>query len=61
MKWSVELSLEAINDWIRLLTEALACIPIFDFSAEKVLTELDDVNYADIIPQQNKPESSNTC
>ena len=61
MKWSVELSLEAINDWIRLLIEALACIPIFDFSAEKVLTELDDVNYADIIPQQNKPESSNTC
>ena len=61
LKWSVELSLEAVNDWIRLLMEALACIPTFDFSREKVLTEIDNVNYADIIPQQNVPESSNNC
>jgi hypothetical protein len=53
---------EILGDWIRLLNEALKCIPMFDFSKYNLADGLDEVHYADIIPkEQTEPESTDTC
>lgn len=51
---------EKLLYWTKLLTEAMACLPDVNlaFNRQNVLTAIDDVNYADIVPVQNKPESS---
>ena len=49
--------LEQLNDWIRLLNEAMACLPSFNAP----LGQIDNVNYADIIPTQNIPENNSEC
>lgn len=59
VQWSAVLVTESINDWIRLLLEAIQCIPTFRFKSD--LTEIDNVQYADIVQTQNTPESSQTC
>lgn len=58
--WSARINLEAIEDWIRLLQEAIACIPRFSLN-NNALTEIDDVHYADIVKNQDTPETSQTC
>ena len=51
---------EKLLYWTKLLTAAMACLPDVNlaFNRQNVLTAIDDVNYADIVPVQNKPESS---
>lgn len=50
---------EKLHYWTKLLTAAMACLPDVNlaFNRQNVLTAIDDVNYADIVPVQNKPES----
>ena len=50
---------ERLDAWIALLAEAAICLP--RFKQQKVLTEIDDVNYADITKTSDVPESSVTC
>lgn len=51
---------EKLLYWTKLLTAAMACLPDVNlaFNRQNVLTAIDDVNYADIVPVQNKPEST---
>lgn len=48
---------EQLEDWQIFLAEALACLPSFDFSSQRVLGQIDEVNYADIVKTQGIPES----
>lgn len=59
VQWNAILLSENINDWIRLLLEAIQCIPRFNIKTD--LTEIDNVQYADIVKTQDIPESSQTC
>ena len=59
VQWSGIMVTENINDWMRLLLEAMECIP--RFSSKTNLTEIDNVQYADIVKTQDTPESSQTC
>ena len=59
VQWSAILVSENINDWIRLLLEAIQSIPRFNIKTD--LTEIDNVQYADIVKTQDMPESSQTC
>ena len=59
VQWSAILVSENINDWIRLLLEAIQSIPRFNIKTD--LTEIDNVQYADIVKTQDIPESSQTC
>ena len=49
------LLLEQLNDYIRLLTQIMECIQRFGIG--KTVTGIDEVNYADIIPEAKAPES----
>lgn len=53
--------LEQLNDWIKLLEEAIKCLPSFDFTRNRVFGQIDDVTYADITPTQDTPESTTGC
>ena len=59
VQWSAILVSENINDWIKLLLEAIQSIPRFNIKTD--LTEIDNVQYADIVKTQDIPESSQTC
>ena len=50
---------ERMDAWIALLASALRCLSLFRFNRE--LGSIDDVDYADIIKDQNRPESKNEC
>ena len=50
---------EKLDAWLTLLAEAISCIPLFNFG--KVLTEIDDVNYADITQTQDIPKTEEKC
>ena len=50
---------ERMDAWIALLSSALRCLSLFRFNRE--LGSIDDVDYADIIKDQNRPESKNEC
>lgn len=50
---------EAIEDWIILLVSVATCLPTFKFRTP--IGMIDEVNYADIIKEQNKPESKDEC
>lgn len=47
--------LEQLNDYIRLLNQIMECIRLF--SIGKTITGIDDVNYADIIPEAKGPKT----
>ena len=47
--------LEQLNDYIRLLNQIMECIRRFGIG--KTLNGIDEVNYADIIPEKNIPET----
>ena len=59
VQWSAILVSENINDWIKLLLEAIQYLPRFNIKTD--LTEIDNVQYADIVKTQDIPESSQTC
>lgn len=48
--------LEQLNDYIRLLTQIMECIRMFGIG--KTVTGIDEVNYADIIPEANGPKTT---
>lgn len=48
--------LEQLNDYIRLLNQIMECIRRFGIG--KTITGIDEVNYADIIPEANQPENT---
>jgi hypothetical protein len=56
------LLLERIRDWMAILEAALKCLPIFklNFKQRKIISAIDEVNYADITDTQSTPESQ-TC
>ena len=61
LKYQALLLLEKITCWLVILQAALACLPIFKFKREKIIGSIDEVDYADIIPSQDTPESSTSC
>lgn len=48
--------LEQLNDYIRLLTQIMECLR--KFSIGRTINGIDDVNYADIIPEENEPDNT---
>lgn len=61
MKYQAILLLESITFWITILRDALSCLPRFKFKRNKVIGAIDSVDYADIIPSQDTPESTSSC
>lgn len=50
------LLLEQLNDYIRLLNQIMECIRIFGIG--RTISGIDEVNYADIIPEKKIPENT---
>ena len=61
MKYQAILLLESITFWIAILKDAISCVPRFKFKRNKVIGAIDSVDYADIIPSQDTPESTSSC
>lgn len=61
MKYQAILVLESITFWIAILKDAISCLPRFKFKRNKVIGAIDGVDYADIIPSQDTPESTSSC
>lgn len=61
MQYQAILLLESITFWMAILKEAISCLPRFKFKRNKVIGAIDSVDYADIIPSQDTPESTSTC
>lgn len=63
IKWKALLVLEYITYWLTILQAALNCLPTFKFKLPKALSKssIDEVDYADIIPSQDTPESTSQC
>lgn len=59
IEWGALILNEKLAAWIELLEEAISCVPLF--KSTKVLTEIDDVNYADITQTQDIPETEKKC
>lgn len=58
----IEMLLEYVEKWLKLLKDALQCIPMFNWNKFKLNASIDDVNYADIINNnQSTPQSTTTC
>ena len=54
--------IEWLEKWLKFLQEILKCIPLFNWNKYKVVAQLDNVNYADIINEEAKlPENDNKC
>ena len=54
--------IEYMEKWLKLLKEALQCIPMFNWDKYKIKAAIDTVDYADIIDNgSNIPQSSKTC
>lgn len=56
IKYSLMLFLEKITDWLVVLTDAVRCIQFRD-----TLSEIDDVDYADIVKEKAIPSSGSEC
>jgi hypothetical protein len=61
IKWKLLLYIEKITYWLALLKAAISCLPIFKFKLPKIISSIDNVNYADIIEEQKTPESDSPC
>ena len=61
MQYQAILLLESITFWMAILKEAISCLPRFKFKRNKVIGAIDSVDYADIIPSQDTPESTSSC
>lgn len=54
--------IEYVEKWLKLLKEALECIPMFNWNKFKLKAQIDNVDYADIINNEAKaPETTQTC
>lgn len=61
MRYQAILLLERITFWLAILKDAISCVPLFSFKRNKVIGAIDSVDYADIIPSQDTPESTSSC
>jgi hypothetical protein len=65
IKYLAAVNLEKLDYWLILLTAALKCLSLMPgFNTSVVKTNIDNVNYADIVTNKNMtltPESSNPC
>lgn len=61
MQYQAILLLERITFWLVILKDAISCLPRFEFKRYKVIGAIDSVDYADIIPSQDTPESTSSC
>lgn len=61
MQYQAILLLERITFWLTILKDAISCVPLFKFKRNKVIGAIDSVDYADIIPSQDTPESTSSC
>lgn len=61
MQYQAILLLERITFWLVILKDAISCLPRFEFKRNKVIGAIDSVDYADIIPSQDTPESTSSC
>lgn len=52
--------LEHITDWLIILTNAVKCIPMMNIKRSQI-GYIEDVDYADIVNEQNIPESQSEC
>lgn len=52
--------LEHITDWLIILLNAVKCIPMMNFKRSQI-GYIEDVDYADIVNEQNIPESQTEC
>lgn len=52
---------EKIEAWLELLYSAVLCLPRFKLGRSIPIGRIDDVNYADIVNDQTRPESSEGC
>lgn len=59
IEWKLVIYLEMITYWLVMLKSALNCLPTFQFP--KIISSIDDVNYADIDNSQKTPESTSLC
>lgn len=58
----IQALIEYMEKWLKLLKEALQCIPMFDWNKYRLKAQIDNVDYADIINNENKvPETTKTC
>ena len=55
------LYLEMITDWLVILLNAVKCIPMLFGGLNKPIGYIEDVDYADIVNDQNVPESASEC
>ena len=58
MRWKALRIMEKIQYYMNLLKEALECLKLFSFNTPTVITQIDNVNYADIVPEKITPEQS---
>lgn len=61
IKYKTLLFLERLNYWLEILASALASIPRFKIEREKIVANIDEVNYADIVNDQTEPEATSSC
>lgn len=61
MQYQAILLLERITFWLAILKDAISSVPLFSFKRNKVIGAIDSVDYADIIPSQDTPESTSSC
>ena len=63
IKYELIILLERITYWLTILKAALNCLPRFKFQRSKIIGAIDNVDYADIIVENNQdtPESTATC
>lgn len=52
--------LEHVTDWLIILLSAVKCIPLMNFKNNRI-GYIEDVDYADIVNDQNIPESQSEC
>lgn len=62
-KWLSIILLEKLDYWLQILYAALNCLPLmlFNFGKKFILSEIDEVDYADIVTPQNIPEAALEC
>lgn len=63
IRWKIILIMEKLADWLLLLQEALNCLPLYKFQRRKIISAIDNVEYADIYSDdtQTTPETDSNC
>ena len=61
IRWKLLLILEQMNYWLMVITAAIKCLPLFKFERARIVSSIDEVNYADIVNDQTTPQAASTC